>query len=104
MSTPTDSTVRKLVRAVNSGDREGFLALLAPDATMSDDGSERDLQEWIDKEIFTVHGRMDVLNEADGGRRLVARFSNDTWGEMRTKWAFEIDGAGRITHFETGQA
>ena len=28
---------------------------------------------------------------------------NDTWGEMRTRWAFKIAG-GKISRFETGQA
>lgn len=101
---PSDPTVRELVTAVNAGDREAFLALLTTDATMSDDGRDRDLKEWIDREIFTAHGRMEVVSEVDGGRRLVARFSNDTWGEMRTAWSFDIDAEGRIRRFETGQA
>jgi hypothetical protein len=30
-------------------------------------------------------------------------FRNDTWGDMRTRWAFTITGA-KISRFETGQA
>ncbi|WP_225811615.1 hypothetical protein [Streptomyces spinosus] len=30
-------------------DREGFMALLAPGAAMADDGSGRDLADWIDR-------------------------------------------------------
>ena len=101
--TPTDPAVRALVSAVNAGDRDAFLAALAPDATMSDDGSDRDLHDWIDREIFTVRGRMDVLSESDGGRSLVARFSNDTWGEMRTAWRFTV-ADGKVSRFDTGQA
>lgn len=101
--TPTDPTVRALVEAVNAGSRQQFTALLAPDATMSDDGSDRDLEQWIDREIFDPNGRMEVLSESDGGRALIARFRNDTWGEMRTQWRFTIED-GRIRRFETGQA
>ncbi|MEU3826902.1 nuclear transport factor 2 family protein [Streptomyces sp. SID486] len=100
----SDPAVRAFVNAVNSHDREGFLSLLAPDATMADDGSDRDLAEWIDQEIFSSRGHMDVDNESDGGRTLVARYRNDTWGEMRTRWSFTVGDDGRISRFETGQA
>ncbi|GGW39630.1 hypothetical protein GCM10010503_14950 [Streptomyces lucensis JCM 4490] len=100
----SDPAVRAFVSAVNSHDRERFLSLLAPDATMADDGSDRDLAEWIDGEIFSSHGHMEVDNESRGGRRILARFRNDTWGEMRTKWTFTVEDDGRISRFETGQA
>ena len=99
-----DPVVRAFVNAVNSHDRESFMALLAPGATMADDGSERDLAEWTDEEIFSSHGHMNVDKESNGGRSLVARYRNDTWGEMRTRWSFTMDDDGRITHFETEQA
>ncbi len=101
--TPSDLTVRSLVEAINADNRQDFLALLAPDATMSDDGTERDLHQWIDREIFGVNGHMEVLSQSDGGRAFVARFRNDTWGEMRTRWSFTVQD-GRIQRFETGQA
>ncbi|UXY27229.1 nuclear transport factor 2 family protein [Streptomyces sp. HUAS TT20] len=100
----SDPAVRAFVTAVNAHDREGFLQILAPGATMSDDGSDRDLADWIDREIFSTHGHMEVDNEARGGRALVARYSNDTWGEMRTRWSFTVEDDGRISRFETGQA
>ncbi|BFO18741.1 hypothetical protein SHKM778_51290 [Streptomyces sp. KM77-8] len=100
----SDPAVRAFVTAVNNHDREGFLALLTPDATMADDGSERDLADWIDREIFSCHGHMEVDNESAAGRRLLARYSNDTWGEMRTRWNFTVADDGRISRFETGQA
>ncbi|MET8893844.1 nuclear transport factor 2 family protein [Streptomyces albogriseolus] len=99
----SDPAVRAFVTAVNNHDREGFTALLAPGATMADDGTERDLADWTDREIFSSHGHMEVENESDGGRRLIARYSNDTYGEMRTTWSFTVHD-GRITRFETGQA
>ncbi|MFF3919381.1 nuclear transport factor 2 family protein [Streptomyces sp. NPDC001852] len=100
----SDPAVRAFVNAVNSHDREGFMALLEPGATMSDDGSDRDLAEWIDREIFSSNGHMDVESESDGGRAVLARYRNDTWGEMRTRWTFTVEDDGRISRFETGQA
>ncbi|MET9844289.1 nuclear transport factor 2 family protein [Streptomyces ossamyceticus] len=100
----SDPTVRAFVNAVNAQDRDAFMALLADDATMSDDGSDRDLTDWTDREIFSSHGHMEVQRESDGGRSLVANYRNDTWGEMRTAWRFTVSDDGRISHFETGQA
>ncbi|MDQ0931391.1 hypothetical protein QFZ49_001298 [Streptomyces turgidiscabies] len=99
----SDPAVRAFVNAVNAHDREAFKAVLAPDATMSDDGSDRDLADWSEREIFSSHGHMDVARESREGRVLVANYSNDTWGEMRTKWSFTVDD-GRILRFETGEA
>ncbi|MFF5299906.1 nuclear transport factor 2 family protein [Streptomyces sp. NPDC013161] len=100
----SDPAVRAFVSAVNAHDRDAFLALLAPDATMADDGTDRDLTDWIDREIFSSHGHMEVDRESNGGRVLVANYSNDTWGEMRTAWRFTVGDDGRIARFETGQA
>ncbi len=99
----TEPAVRALIAAINDGDREAFFAALAPDATMSDDGTDRDLAGWADREIFSSHGHLDVVSAEDGGRELIAAYRNDTWDEMRTRWAFTITD-GKISRFETGQA
>ena len=46
----TDPAVRALVAAINAGDRAAFFAVLGPGATMSDDGTDRDLASWADRE------------------------------------------------------
>ncbi|MGW6059345.1 nuclear transport factor 2 family protein [Streptomyces sp. NPDC055189] len=99
----SDPTVLAFVTAVNAHDKAAFEDLLAPDATMSDDGSDRDIADWTDREVFSSHGHMDVENESDGGQTLIVTYRNDTWGEMRTKWHFTVDG-GKVSRFETGQA
>ncbi|CAL9428569.1 nuclear transport factor 2 family protein [Streptomyces sp. enrichment culture] len=99
----SDPAVRAFVSAVNAHDRERFMDLLAPGATMADDGVDRDLAEWIDSEIFSSNGHLDVDRESNDGRDLVAHYRNDTWGEMRTRWHFEVED-GKISRFETGQA
>jgi hypothetical protein len=99
----TDPAVQALIAAINAGDRAAFFAALAPGATMSDDGTDRDLAGWADREIFTVHGHLEVVSASDGGRSLIAAYRNDTWGEMRTRWAFTTTDR-KISRFETGQA
>ncbi|MEU1077334.1 MULTISPECIES: nuclear transport factor 2 family protein [unclassified Streptomyces] len=107
MSVPVDQlsdpAVRAFVTALNAGDRAAFQAVLAPGATMSDDGSDRDIADWTEREVFSSGGHMDVESESDGGRSLVATYRNDTWGEMRTAWRFDVQD-GKVGRFETGQA
>ncbi|MEV0263286.1 nuclear transport factor 2 family protein [Streptomyces sp. NPDC050617] len=99
----SDPAVRAFVTALNANDQQAFRAALAPGATMSDDGTDRALGEWADREIFSSNGRMEVESEADGGRSLTALYSNDTWGAMRTRWVFTVED-GKVSRFETGQA
>ncbi|MFF1510764.1 nuclear transport factor 2 family protein [Streptomyces sp. NPDC058326] len=99
----SDPAVRAFVRALNANDAEAFQQALAPGATMSDDGSDRDLAAWTEKEVFSSRGHMEIESEKSDGRDLVARFRNDTWGEMRTRWRFTVED-GKIARFETGQA
>jgi hypothetical protein len=99
----TDPAVQALIAAINGGDRAAFFAALAPGATMSDDGTDRDLASWADREIFSANGHLEVVSAAEGGRSLIAAYRNSTWGEMRTRWAFTVTG-GKVSRFETGQA
>ncbi|MCG6496186.1 nuclear transport factor 2 family protein [Kitasatospora sp. A2-31] len=99
----TDPAVRAFVTALNAGDRTAFFDALTPDATMSDDGSDRNVEDWTEREIFSSSGHLDVQSESQNGHALVANYRNDTWGEMRTAWRFTVDG-GKISRFETGQA
>jgi hypothetical protein len=98
-----DAVVRRFVEAVNAGDRVAFFALLTENATMSDDGSERDLEEWVDREIFSSEGRMEVESQSDDGRSVIVNYTNSTWGSMRTAWKFIVEG-DKVARFETGQA
>jgi hypothetical protein len=98
-----DPAVRAFIDALNAGDRAAFQAALTPDATMADDGRERDLAEWTEKEIFSSQGHLEVEAVEDDGRAFIANYSNSTWGAMRTRWAFTVRD-GKVARFETGQA
>lgn len=99
----TNEAVAAFVNAINSGDRDAFFALLTDDATMADDGTERDLVAWVDKEVFSADGRMDVHSVSADGLELTADYTNSTFGRMRTSWKFTVDGS-EISRFETSQA
>ncbi|WP_291415181.1 nuclear transport factor 2 family protein [Actinophytocola sp.] len=98
-----DPAVQPLLDAINAGDRAAFFAALTPSATMTDDGTTRPLEDWVDREIFTVNGHITVDSATDDGLSMTATYRNDTWGEMRTRWQFTVTG-GKVSHFDTGQA
>ncbi|WP_433685077.1 nuclear transport factor 2 family protein [Nocardia sp. CA-119907] len=103
MTQQLDPTVREFVDALNANDQDRFQAVLTADATMSDDGVERNLALWTDSEIFASNARMNVESIDDGGTALVADYTNSRWGSMRTAWRFTVRD-GKISRFETGQA
>ncbi|WP_103501648.1 MULTISPECIES: hypothetical protein [Streptomyces] len=102
-ATIEDPAVAAFVKAVNSGNREAFFAALTDDATMADDGTERDLTAWADREIFGAKGHLEVEEVTDGGRNLTATYSNSVWGGLRTRWTFSVTD-GRVSRFVTGQS
>ncbi|MEV4238673.1 MULTISPECIES: nuclear transport factor 2 family protein [unclassified Nocardia] len=103
MTQQLDPTVQEFVAALNDSDQDRFYAILTDDATMSDDGVERNLVQWTDSEIFGSNGRMNVESVGDNGTELVADYTNSRWGSMRTAWRFIVHD-GKISRFETGQA
>ncbi|QIS12272.1 MULTISPECIES: nuclear transport factor 2 family protein [Nocardia] len=103
MATQLDPAVQEFVEALNQNDPDRFFATLTDDATMSDDGVERNLAQWTDSEIFGANGRMNVESVGPGGTELVADYTNSRWGSMRTAWRFTVRD-GKISRFETGQA
>jgi hypothetical protein len=70
---PSNSVVHRLVAVINDGDRDAFLATFTPHATLTDDGNPRPLRDWIDREIFSAHGHMNVEREEENGLYLLAR-------------------------------
>ncbi|MGQ4615768.1 nuclear transport factor 2 family protein [Nocardia sp. R7R-8] len=103
MTAQLDPTVQEFVDALNANDQDRFYAVLTDDATMSDDGVERNLAQWTEAEIFDTNARMRVESADDNGTELVADYTNSRWGSMRTTWRFVLR-EGKVSRFETGQA
>ncbi|WP_069161087.1 nuclear transport factor 2 family protein [Nocardia altamirensis] len=101
--TQLDPVVQEFVDALNANDHDRFFAALTDDATMSDDGVERNIAQWTDSEVFGSNARMQVESVGDGGTELVADYTNSRWGSMRTSWRFAVQD-GKVSRFETGQA
>lgn len=101
--TPTHPAVRAFVDAVNAQDPQALWAVLAKDATVIDVGTERDTDAWVERELFSSHARMEVVEETADGLSVRARFHNDIWGDIDTAWEFSVSG-GVIRRFVTGPA
>lgn len=98
-----DPVVEVFVDALNAQDADQFYGVLTEDATMSDDGVERNLAQWTEAEIFSSNGHLDVESVDSDGLALTADYTNSRWGSMRTTWRFVVRD-GLISRFETGQA
>ncbi|RJO78337.1 nuclear transport factor 2 family protein [Nocardia panacis] len=103
MTAQLDPAVQEFVDALNANDADRLFAVLTEDASMSDDGVERDLSQWTDSEIFRSNARMAIESVGPTSTELVADYTNSRWGSMRTTWRFTVRD-GRISRFETGQA
>ena len=103
MTVHIDPAVEEFVEALNANDQDRFYAVLTSDATMSDDGVERNLTQWTGSEIFAGNGHLEVESVEGGGTELVADYTNSRWGSMRTNWRFTVRD-GKVSRFETGQA
>jgi hypothetical protein len=90
--------VRAVVGAMHGGDRTRFLAAFGPNAKLLDDGESQPLFDWVDREIFRAHGRLDVEREANHGLELVGRFHSDQW-DMETVWKFDVAN-GRVRRLD----
>ncbi|MFF2084104.1 nuclear transport factor 2 family protein [Nocardia sp. NPDC058176] len=98
-----DPVVEAFVDALNAQDADQFYGVLTEDATMSDDGVERNLAQWTEAEIFSSNGHLEVESVDSDGLTLTADYTNSRWGSMRTTWRFVLRD-GLISRFETGQA
>lgn len=99
-----DPVVEAFVDALNAQDTDQFYGVLTEDATMSDDGVERNLAQWTEAEIFSSNGHLVVDTiDSDDGLAFTADYTNSRWGSMPTTWQFVLRD-GLISRFETGQA
>ena len=71
-----DPAVRAFVDALNANDPAAVRAAMTENATMTDDGTARELSQWLEREAFDEHGRMDVTQQSPDGRDLLVDFAH----------------------------
>jgi hypothetical protein len=72
----THPLVKAAVEALNAGDRAAWFALFTPNATLTDDGHNRNFTQWSDSEIFgDGAGRITEIQRVENkGLTLYAKF------------------------------
>ncbi len=96
--------VRAAIEAVNSRNRQAWLALFAADATLTDDGSPHDVQQWADSELFgQYHCRINAIDRKENNGTLIhSDFHSERWGDLKTFWKFTLEN-DKITRLDVGQ-
>lgn len=98
----TNPVVRSAIQAWQSNRLDDWLGHFAPKVELLDDGHPRDFPSFsreIGKEYFT---RIDAVRR--DGTEVVGAFHSDTWGEFKTWFRFTLDGSGKVSRLEIGQA
>ena len=100
----THPVVKAAVSTMNAGNREGWLALFAADAVLTDDGSPHDYVDWSNRELFgQSRGYITAIDRVeDSGLTLYAQFHSDRWGDFPTFLKFQVQD-GKITRLDVGQ-
>ena len=103
--TTINPTVQAALEAMKNGDAAAWHALFATNATLSDDGNERNPKDWATSELFGKgQGRITAVDKVeDGGSTLLAQFHSAQWGDFKTSWKFTVKD-GKITRLEVSQA
>ena len=99
----TNPTVKAAIEALQKGDKNAWLALFTPDATMMDDGHPRNLKAFtrdaLGHEHFTSIDKVE-----NSGLNLEGAFHSGTWGDFRTYYRFHLTPDGQISRLDVGQA
>jgi len=101
--TLTNPTVKAAIEALQTGDKEAWLAQFAPDVELFDDGSPRSFDEFtrdaLGHERFTSIDRVE-----NDGLQLTGAFHSDHWGDFHSYFKFRLSAAGKIQRLDIGQA
>lgn len=84
-------TVRRFMAALARQDRQALGTLLAADAALTDDGEPFPPMTWLDREVFSGDGRLEVVSERDDGTALAGGFTPRRWS-LDTVWRFTLQG------------
>jgi len=101
--TLSNPTVKKAIDALQKGDSAKWFAQFAADASLYDDGNRKNFRPFFEEalghEYFTHIDKVE-----NNGLDLLGRFHSDRWGNFKTYFRFHLDGEGRITRLDIGQA
>lgn len=97
----TDPIVRKALQAWQEADRTRWKSMFADDASLTDDGHPRNLEDFskyaIGDEYFLTIDKIE-----DHGRTVTGQFHTKKYGDFIARFHFEINDAGKIFRLDIG--
>jgi hypothetical protein len=99
-----NETIKSLLTAMNSSDKETYLKLFSKNAIMTDDGNKREVSEWAESEIFgRGKGHLTSIDkELNEGLTIYGVFHSNQWGNIKAIFNFEVN-ENLITRFDASQ-
>lgn len=98
-----NATVKKAIDALQSGNSTAWFALFTSDAELYDDGHKHNFRSFfadaIGHEYFTHIDKVE-----NDGLDVYGQFHSDKWGNFKTYFKFHLNGEGRVTRLDIGQA
>lgn len=99
----TNLVVKAAIDALQKGDQQTWTAMFTANAGFYDDGNKRDLTAFNKSAIG--HERFTSIDKVENnGTAVYGNFHSDQWGNFKTYFKFTIDGQGKISKLEIGQA
>lgn len=99
----TNETVKKALDALQSGNKPLWFSLFSNDVKMTDDGRNIDFQSFFEKALGQEHFTS-IDKVGNNGLDVYGNFHSNQWGDFKTYFKFIIDGDGKISHLDIGQA
>jgi hypothetical protein len=99
----TNPPVKSAIEAWQKGDAKTFRSFFSLDAKLFDDGSVRDLSDFIQsacgQERFTSIDKVE-----NNGLDIYGHFHTQSWGDFKTYFKFHFNSERKIDRLEIGQA
>jgi hypothetical protein len=99
----TNAIVKGAIDVWQKGDKQLFLSFFTSDAKLFDDGNPRDFQKFV--KDACGHERFTSIDKVENnGLDVYGHFHTESWGDFKTYFKFHLNGEGKITRLDIGQA
>lgn len=102
LSNVTNDVVHRALSALDEGNKEVWQALFARDASMTDDGHPRSLDEFTQQSVGQERFVSIDTVEQDS-LRITGLFDAGQWGQFPVFFQFHLNEEGKIKQLDIGQ-
>ena len=99
----TNSTVKTAFDALQKGDHDQWTSQFVEKPVFTDDGNPKDFEKFSKSAIG--HERFTAIDKIENdGKDIYGQFHSDQWGDFKVFFKFEVNGEGKISRLDIGQA